>query len=138
MKIQRSAGAIGIAALILILGLAVSGPSCKKSAPQSSDPFGLDETTTVEPELVEAKPAAPQPKITEPIYVEIMARSALIWEKFKDAPSDAEKAVEAVYEKFNIVHTEFRDYQQKIPPAKAAALQKSVQELIQKLAREYR
>jgi hypothetical protein len=136
MKTRIYWATIGIGALLL--GLTVSGPACKKSPQQTNDPFGLEETTTVEPEPVEAKPAAPQPKITEQIYIEILARSALIWEKFKDSASDAEKAVEAVYEKFNINHAEFREYQQKIPPAKAAELQKSVQELMQKFAPEYR
>lgn len=127
---------IGIA--VVVLSLVFSGPACKKIK-QASDALDLEEPAaeaSVEP--AEAKPAPPLPKITEPIYIEIMARTALIWEKYKDAPAEAEKAVEAVYEKFNIVHSEFRDYQQKLPPDKAAALQKRIQEFIQKIAFEYR
>jgi hypothetical protein len=123
--------------VLLALGLVFSGPACKK-VKQVSDALEFEETTTIEPEPAEAKPIAPQPKITEQIYIEIMARTALIWEKYKDAPADAERAVETVYEKFNIVHTEFRDYQQKLAPAKAAELQKNIQEFIQKIASEYR
>jgi hypothetical protein len=122
---------------VLAFGLVLTGPACRKGR-QASDPLEIEETTTIEPEEVEPKPIAPPPKITEPIYVEIMARTALIWEKYKDAPAEAEKAVEAIYEKFNVVHSEFREYQQKLPPAKAAALQKDIQEYIQKIAAEYR
>jgi hypothetical protein len=123
--------------IVVACGLVLSGPACKKFK-QAADALEFEETTTIEPELVEAKPVAPPPKITEPIYIEIMARTALIWEKYKDAPAEAEKTVEALYEKFNIVHSEFREYQQKLTPAKAAELQKNIQEFIQKIAAEYR
>lgn len=128
----------GLGIAVFALGLVLTGPACRKGR-QTSDPFDLEEPAVeAETEPAEAKPLAPQPKITEPIYVEIMARTALIWEKYKDAPAEAEKAVEAVYEKFNIVHSEFREYQQKLTPAKAAELQKDIQEYIQKIAAEYR
>jgi hypothetical protein len=122
--------------LALALGLVIAGTACKKIK-QAADALEYEEPAA-EAEPVEPKPAAPQPKITEPVYIEIMARTALIWEKYKDAPADAEKAVETVYERFNIVHSEFRDYQQKLAPAKAAELQKNIQEFIQKIASEYR
>jgi len=128
---------VGFGIVVLACGLVLSGPACRK-ARQTSDQLDLEETTTIEPEPAETKPIAPQPKITEQIYIEIMARTALIWEKYKDTPTEAEKAVEAMYEKFNIVHSEFQEYQQKLPPAKAAALQKDIQEYIQKIAAEYR
>ncbi len=123
--------------VLLILAVALSGPACRKARQTGSDILDIEETTTIEPEP-ETKPVAPPPKITEPIYIEIMARTALIWEKYKDAPAEAEKAVEALYEKFNIVHSEFQAYQQKLPPDKAAKLQKDIQEFIQKIATEYR
>ena len=123
--------------IVVAFGLILLGPACKK-VKQAADSLEFEETTTIEPEPVEAKPIAPPPKITEPIYIEIMARTALIWEKYKDAPAEAEKAVETLYEKFNIVHAEFQEYQRKLAPAKAAALQKDIQEFIQKIAAEYR
>jgi hypothetical protein len=135
---KRPSVIAGLGIAVVALGLVLSGPACKKIK-QASDALEVEEPTAeAAPEPAEAKPAAPQPKITEPIYIEIMARTALIWEKYKDAPPEAEKAVEAVYEKFNIVHSEFRDYQQKLAPDKAAALQKNIQEFIQKIASEYR
>lgn len=135
---NRPAAAAVLGILVLALGIFFAGPACKK-VKQAADALEYEEPAAeAEPEPAEPKPAAPQPKITEPIYIEIMARTALIWEKYKDAPADAEKAVEAVYERFNIVHSEFRDYQQKLAPAKAAELQKNIQEFIQKIASEYR
>jgi hypothetical protein len=137
MKNRPSAIAV-LGILALALGLILAASACKKIK-QASEALEYEEPEAeAESEPAEPKPAAPQPKITEPVYIEIMARTALIWEKFKDAPADAEKAVEAVYEKFNIVHAEFREYQQKLAPAKAAALQKNIQEFIQKIASEYR
>ena len=137
MKNRPSAIAV-LGILALALGLVLAASACKKIK-QASEALEYEEPEAeAESEPAEPKPAAPQPKITEPVYIEIMARTALIWEKFKDAPADAEKAVESVYEKFNIVHAEFREYQQKLAPAKAAALQKNIQEFIQKIASEYR
>jgi hypothetical protein len=137
MKIHSSlVAAFGIA--LLSVGLSFSLPGCRK-VHKAADALSFEEPMAeAAPEPEDPAPPAPQPKINDQVYVEIMARSALIWDKYKDAPADAEKAVEAVYEKFNIVHSEFQEYQRKLSPAKAAELQKSVQEFMQKIASEYR
>ena len=86
--------AMGI--LVLVFGLAVAVAACK-DIKKAAEALEFEEPAAeAEPEPAEIKPAAPAPKITEPVYVEIMARTALIWEKYKDAPAEAEQAVEAV------------------------------------------
>jgi hypothetical protein len=123
---------------VLAIALLAAAPACKQ-AKQVSAALDFEEPVFEVPEEpAEAPPVAPPPKISEPVYIEIKARIALIWEKFKDDPAEAEKAVEAVYEKFNVVHAEFQEYEQRLTPAKTAELQGKIQEFIQKIASEYR
>jgi hypothetical protein len=114
----------------------LSAPACKQS-PQNTE---TSEEAVEEEQTAEAaeKPAEPKPRMNEDIYVEITARSALIWEKYKDEPSQAEKEVEALCEKFGLTFKEYKEYQSNLTPQKSADLQKRIQGFIQKVAHEYR
>jgi hypothetical protein len=128
-----------IAALaVLILTFCLVLPGCKQ---QSQTADALDEIEAAnkpQPEPPEPAPKPAPPKVTEETYIEITARTALIWEKYKDDAPSAEKTVEALYEKLGITHEDYKAYQAKLTPQIATDLQKKVQEFMQKILGEYR
>jgi hypothetical protein len=125
---------------VLIL---LNAPGCKTS----SDKPTLDE---LEQSRLEAEQAAeeaakaaeqkppPPPKMNEDVYVEITARSVLIRDKYKDDSTQAEKEVEAVYEKFGVMFKEYKDFQDKLTPQRLGELQRKINDFIQKIINEYR
>lgn len=121
---------------VLIL---LSAPGCKTS----SDKPTLDELEQSHLEAEEAAKAAeqkppPPPKMNEDVYVEITARSVLIRDKYKDDSTQAEKEVEAVYEKFGVTFKEYKDFQDKLTPPRLGELQRKINDFIQKIINEYR
>jgi hypothetical protein len=125
-----------LAGLSLTIGLA--GLSCKK-IDQSVAAF--DEVAAADKPTAEAPEPPPKPappKVTDDIYVDVTARTALIWEKYKDDAPTAEKTVEALYEKLGITADDYKTFQVKLTPQKSLELQKKVQEFMQKILDEYR
>jgi hypothetical protein len=121
-----------------------SAQACKTKS--SEMPFDDTEQAALEEEQAEEEAAAayaaqkpaPPPKMTEDIYVEITARSVLIRDKYKDDMALAEKEVEAVYEKFGVTFSEYKDFERKLTPQNLSALQTKINDFIQKIVNEYK
>ena len=134
--------AIGLVlAAVFIL---IAAPGCKKSSdtPTEEDleKARLDAEQAAEEaaaKAAEEKPLPP-PKMNEDVYVEITARSVLIRDKYKDDAEQAEKEVEAVYEKFGVTFKEYKDFQDKLTPQRLGELQRKINDFIQKIVNEYR
>ena len=121
--------------LLAILTVSVSLTGCRRPA-ADEEAAGEAEQPTQEA-AQEAKPAPP-PRMNEDVYVQIKARSALIYEKYKDEPELAQKEIEAVYGKFGVTNDEYKTFVGKLPPLRAAELEKKVVDFMQKVAAEYR
>jgi hypothetical protein len=135
-------------ALVLIVLCAVllivAAPACKKSKSgdtiEEAEQAKLDAEQAAEAAAAEAaaKPVPPPPKMTEEVYVEIRARSALIFDKFKDDLDQAERTVEALYEKHLVTQQEFKAWEAKQTPEKRGELERKVVDFMQKILDEYK
>jgi len=102
------------------------------------------ETPPPEEEAAEEEaeePAAPKPappKVNEENYVEILARTVLIREKFGEDTAGADKEIEGLYEKMAVTFADIKEFENRIGPAGVDFLQPKIQEKIQKLLHEYR
>lgn len=87
----------------------------------------------------ESKPVTlpPPPKITEDIYVDITARAALIFDKYKEDLDEAHRQMDLVYQKYGITFTDYDRYRRNLTTDKKRQLEKLVQEHIQKIYKEY-
>jgi hypothetical protein len=121
-----------LAVLLVVLSL----PGCSKRSGTDEEAAADAEQPTEETET-EAKPAPP-PRMNEDVYIQIKARSALIYEKYKDEPEQAQKEVETVYAKFGVTNDEYKTFVSKLPPLRAAELEKRVMDYMQKVAPEYK
>ena len=129
-----------------LVGLVFSTAGCKKKEAVPTEEEL--ETAKVEAEQAAEEAAAaaeaaaklkpPPPKINEDVYVEITARSVLIREKYKDDMPQAEKEVEAVYEKFGLSFTEYKEFEKKLTPRRLGELQRKISDFMQKILNEYR
>ncbi|NPV83175.1 MAG: hypothetical protein HPY46_06310 [Candidatus Aminicenantes bacterium] len=91
----------------------------------------------VEPQE-ETKPAPPPaPKITEDIYVDITARAALIFDRYKEDLDEAHRQMDLVYQKYGITFTDYDRYRRNLTTDQKRRLEKLVQEQIQKVYKEY-
>jgi hypothetical protein len=113
-------------------------PGCKQQSQTTDTLDEIEAANKPQPEPPEPAPKPAPPKVTEETYIEITARTALIWEKYKDDAPLAEKTVEALYVKLGITPDDFKAYQAKLTPQKTTDLQKKVQEFMQKILNEYR
>jgi len=125
-----------IPALILAIPLFLfSLAGCSKQS-------GTDEEAAPEEEQAEeaaetaAKP--PESRMNDDVYVEIKARSALIYEKYKEEPEQAQKEIEALYEKKGVTFAEYKEFAAKLTFQKTNDLEKRVVDFMQKIAQEYR
>ena len=129
-----------------VVGLVFSAAGCKKkeAAPtlEELEAAKLEGEQAAEEAAAAAEAAAklklPTPKINEDVYVEITARSALIREKYKDDMPQAEKEVEAIYEKFELTFTEYKEFEKKLTPQRLGELQRKISDFMQKILNEYR
>jgi hypothetical protein len=94
------------------------------------------EEPTEETEETAAKP--PAPKMNDDVYVEIKARSAFIYEKYKDDPDQAQKQIEALYEKKGVTFAEYKEFSGKLTFQQTNELEKRVVDFMQKVVQEYR
>ncbi len=86
----------------------------------------------------ETKPAPPPPpRITDDIYVDITARAALIFDKYKEDLDEAHRQMDLVYQKYGITFTDYDRYRRSLTSDQKKRLEKLVQERIQKVYKEY-
>lgn len=134
---KKCANAVVLLSLCcLLFDFLFTTPGCRRD--DTSKEELQQEEVFVEEQPEEAAPKPAPPRMSDDVYVEISARSALIFEKYKEDMEQAQKEVEAVYEKFGVTLKEFRDFQARLTPEKSSELQKRVQDFIQKIAGEYR
>lgn len=105
---------------------------------QSGTEEEAQETEQPEEEAAETAAKPPAPKMNDDVYVEIKARSALIYEKFKDDPDQAQKEIEALYEKKGVTFAEYKEFSGKLTFQHSNDLEKRVVDFMQKIAQEYR
>jgi len=132
--------------ILSIISIFLSFPGCKKDSSETT----LNEIEKAQLEAEQAaeeaaaaaeaaqKQAAPPPKMNEDVYVQITARSALIRDKFKDDPDQADKEVEALYDKFGVTFNEYKEFQGKLTPQRLGELQTKINDFMQKIVNEYR
>ena len=133
-----------LALAVGLVGIAFSSAACKKKeAPPTLEEL---EQAKVEAEdaaeeaaaEAEAKLKPAPPKINDDTYVEITARSVLVREKYKDDMPQAEKEVEAVYEKFRLTFAEYKEFEKTLTPQRLGELQRKINDFMQKILNEYR
>ncbi|MCR4410507.1 MAG: hypothetical protein QHH43_08465 [Candidatus Saccharicenans sp.] len=116
-------------ALLFVLFLV----ACGREGGQEQVPVWPEEETQEE-----TKPAPPPPpKITEDIYVDITARAALIFDKYKEDLDEAHRQMDLVYQKYGITFTDYDRYRRNLTTDQKRRLEKLVQEQIQKVYKEY-
>ena len=128
--------------VLILIGLLFAG-ACKtkgEAVPSEEDTIAAEEAAAAEAEAA-AKEAAVKPappKVNEENYVETLARSVLLRQKYIEDATAGEKEVEALYEKAGLTFADIKEYENKIGPSNVALLQPKIQEKIQKLLPEYR
>ncbi|MCX8160822.1 MAG: hypothetical protein N3G18_07815 [Candidatus Saccharicenans sp.] len=86
----------------------------------------------------ESKPTPPPaPKITEEIYVDITARAALIFDKYKEDLDEAHRQMDLVYQKYGITFNDYDRYRRNLTSDQKRQLERRVQERIQEVYKEY-
>lgn len=119
--------------LLLIIFFSLLNQACSREEPGPREQFWLQEEITEEP-----KPAAPPPpRISEEVFVEITARAALIFDKYKEDLDEAHRQMDLVYQKFGITFDDYERFRKSLPADKKRQLEKKVQEFIQKIYQEY-
>ncbi len=124
--------------IVLILALGLITLSLTGCFLSTSDEETVEETEEPAEETEEATAKPPAPKMNDDVYVEIRARSALIYEKYKDDPDLAQKAIEVLQEKFGVTFDEYKEFARKLTFQHANELEKRIVDFMQKIAQEYR
>jgi len=109
--------------------------SCRPKGEFLAEEEQLEET--IEEEETEP-PAKPTPKMTEDLYIDLTARSALLWDKYKDEPEKAQQEVDNLYFKAGVSWKDYKEFESKLAPQEREALQKKIMEYMQKIIHEYR
>jgi len=133
-----------VAAILGFFLIIMCAPGCKKPSGQATldelEQEQLQAEQQAEEEAAkqaETKPAPP-PRMNDDVYVEITARSALIRDKYKDDPNQAEKEIEIVFEKFGVTFRDYKTFQDKLDPQESAELAKKISDFMTRIANEYR
>lgn len=95
------------------------------------------EPEIIQEEVEEAKVPA-RPKMTEELYIDLTARSALIWDKYKEEPEKAQQEVDDLYLRAGVTWKEYKEFESKLTPQQRDALQKKIMDYMQKIIHEYR
>jgi len=95
------------------------------------------EPQAVQEETDETK-TPPAPRMTEELYIDLTARSALIWDKYKDEPEKAQQEVDNLYLKAGVTWKEYKEFEAKLTSQQRDALQKKILDYMQKIIHEYR
>ncbi len=120
-------------ALVVLICFAV----CRQEGELWSEEEEL-EPEAIQAEEAEAQPKPPAPKMTEELYIDLTARSALIWDKYKEEPEKAQQEVDNLYLKAGVTWKEYKEYEAKLTLKERDALQKKILEYMQKIIAEYR
>jgi hypothetical protein len=121
-----------LAVPLVLLSLA----GCSKQP--GTDEEAAQEADQPAEETAETAAKPPAPKMNDDVYVEIKARSALIYEKYKEDPDQAQKEIEALYEKKGVTFAEYKEFSAKLTFQHTNELEKRVVDFMQKIAQEYR
>jgi hypothetical protein len=102
----------------------------------------ISEEEELEPQAVqeetEETKTPPAPRMTEELYIDLTARSALIWDKYKDEPEKAQQEVDNLYLRAGVTWKEYKEFEAKLTPQQRDALQKKILDYMQKIIHEYR
>jgi len=124
--------------LVSLLILSVIFLVINSCAPKGELPTEEEEMEeTIEEEETEP-PAKAMPKMTEALYVDLAARSALIWDKYKDESEKAQQEVDNLYFKAGVTWKDYQEFEAKLTPQERDALQKKIMDYMQKIIHEYR
>ena len=124
--------------------LVVASPACKKTkqgeTTDEAEQARLESEQAAEAAAAEAaaKPVPPPPKMNDDVYLDIRARQALIYDKYKDDLDLAQQTVDQVFEKHSVTLQEFKDFEAKQTREHRADLEKKVMDYMQKIMDEYR
>ena len=134
--------------VLCVLLLIIAAPACKKvkpgETPEEAEQAKLEADLAAEAAAeaaaaeAAAKPVPPPPKMNDEVYVDIRARQALIYDKYKDDLDLAQQTVDQVYEKHLVILQEFKDFEAKQTREHRADLEKKVLDYMQKILGEYR
>lgn len=95
-----------------------------------------------EPQIIQEEVEEPKvpavPKMTEELYIDLTARSALIWDKYKEEPEKAQQEVDNLYLQAGVTWKEYKEFEAKLTPQQREALQKKIMDYMQKIIHEYR
>ncbi|MGQ9579023.1 MAG: hypothetical protein ACUVWQ_10410 [Candidatus Aminicenantales bacterium] len=134
-SIQEFFGQSGFSLLVLTLLICLAG--CRQKTEIWSGEEELEpEAFQAEEAEAPTKPAVP--KMTEELYIDITARSALIWDKYKEEPEKAQQEVDNLYLKAGVTWKEYKEYEAKLTLKEKDTLQKKILEYMQKIITEYR
>ncbi len=86
------------------------------------------EPEIIQEEVEEAKVPA-RPKMTEELYIDLTARSALIWDKYKEEPEKAQQEVDDLYLRAGVTWKEYKEFESKLTPQQRDALQKKIMDI---------
>lgn len=132
---QKFFGQSGFSLLVLTLLIFLAG--CRQKTEIWSGEEELEpEAFQAEEAETPTKPIAP--KMTEELYIDLTARSALIWDKYKEEPEKAQQEVDNLYLNAGVTWKEYKEYEAKLSLKEKDALQKKILEYMQKIITEYR
>ncbi|MDI6698170.1 MAG: hypothetical protein QME85_04460 [Candidatus Saccharicenans sp.] len=119
----------GLMLIFLVTGsVSCDRPEDKEQAWSWPQPEVQEETRPV---------TAPVPKISEEIYVDITARAAVIFDKYKEDLDEAHRQMDLVYQKYGITFQDYDRYRRSLTSDNKRRLEKLIQERIQKVHKEY-
>jgi type II secretory pathway component PulM len=130
--------------ILCVVLLVVASPACKKTksgeTTDEAEQAKLEAEQAAEAAAAEAaaKPVPAPARMNDDVYIEIRARQALIYDKYKDDPALAQQALDQVFEKHLVTLQEFRDFEAKQSREHRADLEKKVMDYMQKIMGEYR
>lgn len=100
--------------LFLIIFFSFLNQARSRQEPGPREQFWLQEEITEEPR----SEVPPSPKISEEIYVEITARAALIFDKYKEDLDEAHRQMDLVYQKFGVTFDDYDRFRKSLPADK--------------------
>ena len=119
----------GLMLIFLVTGsVSCDRPEDREQAWSWSQPEVQEETRPV---------AASVPKISEEIYVDITARAAVIFDKYKEDLDEAHRQMDLVYQKYGITFQDYDRYRRSLTSDNKRRLEKLIQERIQKVHKDY-
>lgn len=123
--------------LLLTILLVLSLVSCSRPENQEKNQSWSQEEIQEEIQEESKLLPPPPPKIDEKTYVDITARAALIFDKYKEDLDEAHRQMDLVYQKYGVTFQDYDRYRRNLTTDKKRHLEKLVQERIQEIHKEY-